>query len=241
MSRVSNRRVKAIVVKELREYRHNGTIVVSMGILPLLLCVQPLIVVFGLSSHASSQLRHEHVLLYLLIVPAVVPSVVASYSVVGERLQGALEPLLTTPITRAELLLGKAAAAFLPSVLVAYAVLGVFMSLVEGFARPGIAAGVITAPDLIAQLVFTPLLVGWSIWLSIAISTQCADPRTAQQLSMLTMAPTAIITVVIATHGIPPTLLVALSAGGALLILNRVGWTLASRLFNRERLITSTR
>ena len=241
MSRVSNRRVKAIVVKELREYRHNGTIVVSMGILPLLLCVQPLIVVFGLSSSSSPQLRHEHVLLYLLILPALVPTVVASYSVVGERLQGALEPLLTTPITRAELLLGKAAAAFLPSVLVAYAVFGVFVGLVEGFAKPGVAAGVITAPDLIAQLVFTPLLVGWSIWLSMAVSTRCGDPRTAQQLGILAMAPTAIVTIVIAVHGIPPTLQVALGAGGALLVLNRLGWTMASRLFNRERLITSTR
>ena len=72
----------------------------------------------------------------MLAIPALVPSFVAAYSVVGERQQGTLEPVLTTPIRREELLLGKALAALLPSVAVAYAVYGLFLVCVELFAAP---------------------------------------------------------------------------------------------------------
>ena len=48
----------------------------------------------------------------MLAIPALVPAALASCSIVGERLQGTLEPVLATPIRREELLLGKALAAF---------------------------------------------------------------------------------------------------------------------------------
>jgi ABC-type Na+ efflux pump permease subunit len=106
------RRVRAIVRKELREYRRNANIIYAMAILPLLFLIQPLIQVFALPTSASVSLRHEHTLLYILAIPVLVPAVLAAYSVVGERLQGTLEPVLGTPIRREELLLGKALAAF---------------------------------------------------------------------------------------------------------------------------------
>jgi len=133
---VSKRRVRAIFRKELREYRHNGNIVYAMSILPLVFLIQPLIQVFTLSSSASVPLRHEHSLLYMLAIPVLVPAVLAAYSVVGERLQGTLEPVLASPIRREELLLGKALSAFVPSVAVAYAVFGLFVAVVELFAQP---------------------------------------------------------------------------------------------------------
>jgi ABC-type Na+ efflux pump permease subunit len=104
---VSPRRVGAIVRKELREYRRSGSIVVGMAILPLIFMVQPLVAVLGLTRSASSSLAHEHVLLYMLGIPTLVPIIVAAYAVTGERQQGTLEPVLTTPILREEFLLGK--------------------------------------------------------------------------------------------------------------------------------------
>jgi len=71
-----------------------------------------------------------------------VPSLIAAYSVVGERQQGTLKPVLTTPIRREELLLGKALAALLPSIAVAYVVYGLFLACVELFALPGVASAV---------------------------------------------------------------------------------------------------
>jgi ABC-type transport system involved in multi-copper enzyme maturation permease subunit len=237
--RLSRRRVRAIVSKELREYRHNGNIIYAMAILPLIFLVQPLVQVFAIPAQALGSLRHEHALLYMLAIPVLVPATLASYSVVGERLQATLEPVLTTPVRRQELLLGKALAAFVPAVAVAYTVFALFVTVVELFAAPGVAPALIRGPDLLAQLVFTPLLATWSIWVGIAISARCSDPRTAGQLAILASLPTVAVTSLIAFNVIPATLGVALASGAALLILIRLGGRFASALFDRERLITS--
>ncbi len=238
---ISTLRVRAIVRKELREYRRNSSLVVGMAIVPVLFCVQPLINVFALRSSASAALSHEHVLLYLLGIPAIVPAFVAAYSIVGERQQGTLEPVLTTPIRREELLLGKAVAALLPSMAVAYAVYALFLASVELFAAPAVAAALIRGPDLVAQILLTPLLAGWSIWIAIAISTRSSDARTAQQLGALAGIPTVVVTTLIALNVIRPTLALAIAATAALLLLNRLGWRMTSAMFDRERLIAGTR
>jgi ABC-type transport system involved in multi-copper enzyme maturation permease subunit len=237
--RLSRRRVRAIVSKELREYRHNGNIIYAMAILPLIFLVQPVVQVFAIPAQASGSLRHEHALLYMLAIPVLVPATLASYSVVGERLQATLEPVLTTPVRRQELLLGKALAAFVPAVAVAYTVFALFVAVVELFAAPGVAPALIRGPDLLAQVVFTPLLATWSIWVGIAISARCSDPRTAGQLAILASLPTVAVTSLIAFNVIPATVSVALASGAALLILIRLGGRFASALFDRERLITS--
>lgn len=238
---VSTRRVRAIFRKELREYRRNRQIVVSMAILPLLFLIQPLIDIFALPAPASGTLSHEDPLLYLLAIPALVPAYVAAYSVVGERQQGTLEPVLTTPIRREEFLLGKALAVLVPSLAVSYAVYALFLACVELFARPVIASALLQGPEILAQLLFTPLLAGWSIWVGIAISTRSRDVRVAQQLGMLASLPSVAVTSLIAFNVIHATLGLALGGAAALLVLNRLGWRITSATFDRERLITGTR
>jgi len=239
--RISPRRVRAIVRKEFREYRRNRSLIWSMAIFPLIFCIQPFITVFMLPASASGLLAHEHVLLYLLGIPALVPVFIAAYAVVGERQQGTLEPILTTPIPREEFLLGKALAALLPSLLVAYAVFALFLACIALFAQPGIASAVIQAPDLVAQLLFTPLLAVWSIWVGIAISARSSDIRVAQQLSVLASLPSVFVVVLIALNVIPSTLGLAVVLGVVLLVLDGLGWRITSRLFDRERLVTGSR
>ncbi len=236
---MSARRVRAIVRKELREYRRNRAIVVTMAVIPALFAVQPLVAVLGLA--ASAALAQEHVLLYMLGIPTLVPLFVAAYAVAGERQQGTLEPALSTPIRREELLLGKALAALVPSLGVAYAVFAVFVGCVVVFANPGVASRVLQGPDLLAQIAFTPPLAVWSIWVAIAVSTRATDVRVAQQLSLLVSVPPVIVTVLIALNVIPASLGLAVGAAALLLTLDVAGWRLASRLFDRERLITGVR
>ena len=125
--------------------------------------------------------------------------------------------------------------------MVAYGVFALFIAVVELFAHAGVASALIRGPDLLAQLVFTPLLATWSIWVGIAVSARSADPRTAGQLSILVSLPTVAVTSLIAFNVIPPTLGVALAFGAGLLVLIRLGGRFASALFDRERLITSTK
>jgi ABC-2 type transport system permease protein len=203
--------------------------------------VQPVIQVFTIPSSGSPTLHHEHTLIYMLAIPALVPAALAAYAIVGERVQGTLEPLLSTPVQQKELILGKALAVFLPSAAVAYAVFAFFIAIVELFAAPGVASGLVQAPDVAAQILFTPLLVTWSIWVGMAISARSSDLRTAGQVSILVSLPTVAITSLIAFNVIPANLRVALAFGIGLLVLDRLGWRFATSFFNRERLITTTK
>ena len=162
----------------------------------------------------------------------------AAYAIVGERQQGTLEPILSTPVRREELLLGKALAVLVPAVAIAYAVFAVFLALVALLAHPGIASALIRVPDILAQVIFTPLIAGSSIWIAIAISVKATDVRVAQQLSVLASLPTIAVAVLTALNIIHATLPLGLILIAVLLIANRLGWRLVSALFDRERLIT---
>ncbi len=239
--KLNRRRIHAVIRKELRIYRRNRSMVAGMAIIPAVFLIQPLVSVFTTSSAASIQLGQHHELLYLLAIPALVPATLAAYAVVGERQQGTLEPVLSTPIRREELLLGKALAVLIPSVCIAYAVFAVFIALVSLFAHPGVAPALIRLPDILAQVIFTPLLAGWSIWLGIVISTRATDVRVAQQVGTLASLPSIALTTLLALDVIHPTRALAIGLAAALLVANRLGWRLVSAMFDRERLITGTR
>jgi ABC-type transport system involved in multi-copper enzyme maturation permease subunit len=238
---VSWTRIRAIFRKELREYRRNRSIVLTMAVIPLVFAIGPLINIFAIPSDAAREVRFEHILVYMLGIPAIVPAVIASYSVVGERTQGSLEPVLTTPIPREEFLLAKALAALVPSLVISYVVFAGVVVAIELFAQPGIADSLILGPDVLAQVVFTPLVAGWSIWVGIAISTRVSEARTAQQLGTFASVPSAIIAALVAYGVIAATLQLAVGAAALLIVLNVAGWRVTSALFDRERLISGAR
>ena len=157
-------RVRAVVRKELRDYRRKRSIVVAMVILPAIFLVQPTLSVFLASPSTTSASYFSLPLLLLLLIPVITPSTLAAYCVVGEREQGTLEPLLTTPIRRQEFILGKAAAVMIPTLALAYTVFGLFLAVVRLFANPAIASEVFhQGPVLLALVLFTPLLAGWCL------------------------------------------------------------------------------
>jgi ABC-type Na+ efflux pump permease subunit len=238
---MSPTRVRAIFRKELREYRRNRQIVVSMAVLPLVFIISPAIQIFALPATSAVSLGGKQPLVYMLAIPAIVPSTVAAYSVAGERQQGALEPVLTTPILAREFLLGKALAALVPVLAVSFGVFGVFVAAVELFAQAPIAAAVLQPAAVLGQLLFTPLVAALSIWAGIAISSRSSDPRVATQLSVLASLPSIALAVVVSTGLIHATLLFCIIIGAILLWIDVVGWRLVSPLFDRERLVTGTR
>jgi ABC-type Na+ efflux pump permease subunit len=82
---LNSRHARAVVRKELREYRRTRSVVVAMAIFPLIFLIQPLVAVVLLSSSDAGQLSQRHVLLYMLGIPALVGAAVAAASIVGER------------------------------------------------------------------------------------------------------------------------------------------------------------
>lgn len=237
-------RVGAIVRKELRDYRRNRFVVLTMSFLPLVFIVAPVIQLFTIKVSITSARFDDRIglsLLYMLILPAIIPSVLSAYSVVGEREQGTLEPVLTTPIHSEEFLVGKALAALLPTLAVAYVIFGIFLGAVAAFAHPAVVSAIFERNHLLVQLLFTPLVAGWSIWAGIAISTRMSDVRAAQQLAVLASLPPVAIVALMNFNVIAASLGLALGLAGALLFIDLMAWRLVAAMFDRERLVTGTR
>lgn len=121
-----------------------------------------------------------------LILPLVIPSVLAAHSIVGEKTGYTLEPLLATPISVRELLLGKILAAAIPSVLLTWASYGVFLLGARPLIRDDVVyAHAHSAIWLGGMGLVAPLATFLSIGMTLLVSARAEDPRVAQQLSGL--------------------------------------------------------
>src|SRR5439155_25606448 len=130
---------KALVVfqKEWLELRlQRGLLLATLGVPPAITVFA--IVVFALAGHAPGDVvtrgiplppdliglssneiaqaivgKQFSVIFFLL--PVFIPSVIASYAIVGEKRDRTLEPLLATPIRTSQLLVGKSLSALVPA------------------------------------------------------------------------------------------------------------------------------
>ncbi len=245
MTGLDTTRVRAVMGKEMRDYRRKRSIVVTMAILPFLFLIEPVVTIFLVPTTTAISGPDTYVilpLLYLLLIPSVMPSTLAAYSVVGEREQGTLEPLLTTPISQREFILGKAAAVMIPTMVLSYTVFGLFLAAVALFAKSVIASAVFyQVPVLLALFLLTPLLAGWAIVVGMAMSVRASEVRVAQQLSMLASLPPVGLILLLAVGVIHPTFAAALIFAVVLLAIDVRALRIVSKMLDRERLVTGSR
>jgi ABC-2 type transport system permease protein len=245
VSSLDFRRVRAVVRKELRDYRRKRSIVVTMAVLPLVFLLQPVLSVFLIANNSSPSTLHQILvlpLLYLLLIPTIMPSTLSAYTVVGEREQGTLEPLLTTPIRQQEFIIGKASAVMLPSLVLSYSVIGIFLAVVALFARPAVSSAFFAQGGvLLALFLLTPLVAGWAVVVGMAISVRASEVRVAQQLGTLASFPPIGIIALLAVGVLHPSLAVALEVAAGLLVADVLALRVISGMFNRERLVTGNK
>jgi ABC-type Na+ efflux pump permease subunit len=238
-------RVRAVFRKELRDYRRRRSIVVTMSILPCIFLLNPVLTIFLAPASTASSTLDKTIsisLIFFLVIPVIMPSTLAAYSVVGEREQGTLEPVLTTPVRSQELIVGKAAAVLVPTVALSYAIFGLFLAAVRLFANSVVASALFhQGPILLALLLFTPLLAGWSILVGLAISVRASEIRVAQQLGMLASIPLIGLFVLLAVGVIEPTFLVAILFAVVLLVIDLRASRVVARMFDTERLVTGAK
>jgi len=243
--RMNTGHIGAVVRKEVRDYRRSRSVVGTMTVLPLIFLVEPTLVILRLSPSTSAgavQKSVGSVFLLLLIAPAIIPAVIAAYSVVGEREQGTLEPLLTTPLRREELLLGKAVAAIVPAIGIAYLLFAFIEVIARIFARNAAVAPALWAgPHVLAEILFAPLIAGWSIWVCIGISARSSDVRVAQQLGTLASLPPLAVVALISFDVFTPSVTLAVVFALVLLTADVALWRIVSAMFDRERLITGAK
>ncbi|MGH7763694.1 MAG: ABC transporter permease, partial [Candidatus Dormibacteraceae bacterium] len=238
-------RMVAVLRKELREYRRSPFIVGTMALLPFVFLVEPLITIFRIGPSVAAAAVDRSVgstFLVMLIAPALLPAVIAAYSVVGEREQGTLEPLLTTPVSREELLLGKAIGVVVPAVGMAYLLFIIVQVCARLFAsNAAVVSDLGQGPHILAEILFAPLLAGWSIWVGIGISTRASDVRVAQQMGTLSSIPPLAVVALMAFDVFTPSVTLAVVFAVVLLVADIILFRIVSALFDRERLITGAR
>ncbi len=261
------RKIMLILKKDWSQLRQQRGLVLSAIFLPVVLTIVPLAVIVGLgqappdSFHGIDQLLNitqfypslqgrpiqeilqaavgQPISTIMLLLPVILPSIIASYSIVGEKVGGTLEPLLATPITSLELLLAKILTAFIPAVGLTW-LFGVFFVIALFFLTlsSAVFTAIISPSWLILFLLCGPLLSLTTVAATVAASSKANDPRTAQQISAVVILP-----VFLVLGGQISGLLIlnpvfSLLVALVLALLAAVATWIATRLFSRETILT---
>ncbi|HEX9261251.1 MAG TPA: hypothetical protein VF893_01840 [Candidatus Bathyarchaeia archaeon] len=176
---------------------------------------------------------------FFAIMAAMLPTVIASYSFVGEKVERSLEPLLATPTTDGELLLGKCLAAFLPSMAATYVGAASFVAVIDVWYYMN--QGVILLPNLnlgIILGVVAPLACIVSVEANVIVSSRVSDVRAAQQLGGIVALPTILVLSLGSLSTFMPADLLALVISGVLAIAAVVLFYGSKATFRREEILT---
>jgi ABC-2 type transport system permease protein len=177
--------------------------------------------------------------LLFLILPLMIPNIIAAYRIVGEKNNRTLEPLLATPICSWELLVGKGLAAFLSAVLVTWVGGAIFAAEVAAISNsPRVLSTVINSGWLVVLFASAPLMALLGIAVAIIVSSRVNDPRTAQQLSSLLILPILGAMFLQFTGALVANPALGLVIAAVLVVLTAASTWLAVRVFQREYILT---
>ncbi len=175
----------------------------------------------------------------LLLLPVIIPSVIASYSIIGEKTSGTLEPLLATPVRTWELLLAKMLTSVIPAVAITWLVGAIFALGIALTATSGRVFTAIISPGwLVAFILCTPLLALIVVAATVAVSSRVSDPRSAQQISATVILPIMLIFFGQVTGLLVLSPFVALVAALLLALIALLAAWLTTRIFQREAILT---
>ena len=129
-------------------------------------------------------------LFFFIMYTGALPASLASYSMVGEKIERSLEPLLATPATDGEILLGKGIAALVPPLAAMWAGMVLLMVQCDLFTR-GTLGGLYfpNATAALTVLGVAPLVATMGVAFAVLMSARVSEVRTAQQLAALVALP----------------------------------------------------
>lgn len=258
------RNVLLVLQKEWLEITQQRNLLLSVILPPLLFCLLPiaLIILTGKIPSAATRLNTVSALpiptlsglstgefgqalvalqfsVLYLILPIIIPSQLAAYSIVGEKSNRTLEPLLATPVKTWELLVGKCIAAVLPAILATWISGGIFIGVFSELAvSTHVFVAVVTPGWLVALFLWTPVLSLLAVAFMTAISSRVNDPRTAQQFSAWFVVPFLLIFFGQMFGFIVLGVFFALAALLVLIALTIAAFWFVTRLFQREVILT---
>jgi ABC-2 type transport system permease protein len=234
-----------VASKDLKSVKRKKSILLGIIFFPLLLALLfPAVLVFE-ERNSSGGIPADFLpglldafSFFFVIAAATLPTAIASYSIVGEKVEKSLEPLLATPTTDGEILLGKSIAAFLPPIIAAYASSALYMALIDYLVYPKIGFYYPNWHIAIILFLVIPLTEILSIESSVIASSRASDVRAANQLGGLMFIPFMIIYLAseIGLLTLNNTNLLLIS--GALVLADVALFFLSTATFRREEILT---
>jgi ABC-2 type transport system permease protein len=235
-----------IAARDFKIFRRVKNVWYSIIVFPVIISVLfPVVLEFaGRRSHGLTAAAQLPGLLnsfsfFLVIGAAFVPLGIASYSIVGEKVEKSLEPLLATPLTDGEILLGKAISAIVPTLVAMYAAAVVFMVGIDEVAFSKL--GYYYFPNwTIATLliVLMPVAVVMSVEFSIIVSSRVNDVRSASSFGILMLFPLLGIYLASETGIISLDINSLLIISGVLLAVDVALFFVSTATFSREEILT---
>ena len=235
-----------IATKDFSIFRKKKSVIYTVILLPLLFSIG-LPLTIGLSGSGNGSIPSTILppilnafLFFFVILAASITTVIASYSLIGEKVQKSIEPLLATPTTDSEILLGKCFASFIPSIVAIYIGFIIFMVLIDNMTYNTLGYFYFPNWDMaVMMFVVTPLACLLSVVLGVILSARVNDVRTAQQLGQLIIIPFFGIYILseigyIALH-VNNLLIIAV----ILLTVDLILFYISTLTFNREEILTN--
>jgi ABC-2 type transport system permease protein len=264
--------VLAFLVHELRDLRTNSRVVPLFFIFPLLGIAFPVAIALlgptmvteaardpgmmavlksaiavsdfkGLDmNEAMTRYMLRAVVAFYLLMPIAIASTAAAFSIVGEKQQRTLEPILATPITDREFLTGKLLVCLVPTVAVTWITALVAIALVDSVSY--VRDRELLLPDRfwLAGVGLLAPLMGIAVTLvTMRLSAKSVDPQATVQASALAVIPGFLV-----VFGLFGKILIAsfsaLLAGIALMVIVDL-WLFrrVEKTFEREEILTRWR
>ncbi|OPY26848.1 MAG: ABC-2 family transporter protein [Methanocella sp. PtaU1.Bin125] len=253
-----------VMRKDLDEVMRNRYIVSSMATFPVLFSIViPLLYLFTVPANvteadvaALGNVLHGYAgmtprqamiaflvqsnLPFYLLMPGVMPTLIAAYSIAGEKKNGTLEPMLATPVKTSDILLGKTLAAVVPSVLITWISFIVYMALINTVTSRSFGFSIVPDPQWAVALAITgPLIAILSVYASIMVSARMSDVRAAQQVSAALVVPIMGLFVLQLFGMITLSLDIIVAISAALFVLDIVLIRIGTLLFRRDEILTT--
>ena len=179
------------------------------------------------------------VLMIFIIIPATLPTIIATYSIVGEKNNRSLEPLLATPTTDGELLAGKILSSFIPSMGSTFLAFTLGVVLLDVVLIPKV--GYPLLPNLtwiLSILLLAPTACLMSVLACVLVSSKVSDVRAAQQLGGFVVMPVVVLMLGVLSGFIFLSSLMIFVFAGLYGCLDLGLFYFAKAVFNRETILT---
>jgi ABC-type Na+ efflux pump permease subunit len=179
---------------------------------------------------------------FFLIIPVMGSSVIAADSFAGEKERNTLEALLATPLTDAELLLGKILVSFIPGMGVTILSFLLYTVTIDLLTFESFGAYIMpTVPWLVLIFILAPSLSLLGIAVTVIVSSRVKGFREAQQLSALLVIPVLALLFGQASGYLMLGSVVMIALALGIGVVDLVVFSFGLRLFQRENILSKSR